>query len=178
MRAPPDIRRQILRIRDKNKLTMVVIGQRARVSRFEIQAALSMRATEDTLRKLDAFLDAPKLHLRSRTQSLVEHQLEKLSREVWKQFKMPTAHPLSIADWPVDRQKQYLNSVSARAKFYLQKKVLAEHSIVVKVPDGATYWQYKERCLHRIRGEEAVRTGDRDSRHIPWPRPIREERPL
>lgn len=178
MRPPGDIRRQVLRIRDKNKLTMTVICERARISRHEIIATLNMRATEDTLRKLDAFLDAPKLHERDRSQTLLAHQLENLSREVWNEFRMKTKHPGTIALMSHDQQKRILHSITARAKFFLQKKILAEHGLVVKVPDGATYWQYKQRCLHRIQGEAAIRSGDRDSNRVPWPRPAREDRQL
>lgn len=178
MRPPVEIRKQVLRIRDKNKLTMTLICERSRVSRFELIACLNMRATEDTLRKLDAYLDAPKLHERGRAQTLLAHQLENLSREVWSEFKMKTTHPAVIARMPHDQQKRLLNTITARAKFLLQKKILAENGLVVKVPDGATYWQYKQRCFHRIQGEAALRTGDRDSRRIPWARPIREERSL
>lgn len=176
MRAPHEIRKEILRIRDINRLTMTTICERARISRHEITAALGMRATEDTLRRLDAFLDAPKLHERGREQTLVEAQLERLSNEVWREFKMKTTHPKIIANMPFDKQKRLLGEITWRAKYALQRKILADHGLVVKVPDGATYWQYKERCLHRIRGEEAVRTGDRDSRRVPWSRPVREER--
>lgn len=178
MRRPDEIRRLVLRLRDKRKLTLATICERSRVSRHDIYSCLNMHASEDTLRKLDAFLDAPKLHERDRSQSPLAYELERLSREVWREFGMKTPHPAVFDRMSPDRQRQTFLTITWRAKFMLQKKVLAEHGIVVKVPDGATYWQYKERCLHRIRGEEAIRTRDRDSRRVPWPRPIREERSL
>lgn len=178
MREPHEIRRQILRIRDRNKLTTNVICERARVTRAELISCFNMAAREETLRRLDAYLDAPKLHERDRAQTLLAHNLDRLSREVWREFRMPTPHPMTLDRMSHDQQKRVENSITARAKAALQRKILKEHGIVVKVPDGATYWQYKERCLHRIRGEEAIRTGDRDSHRVPWPRPIREERSL
>lgn len=178
MRTPPEIRKQLLIIRDRNKLTMTVIAERARVERHDILAALNMRASEGALRKLDAFLDAPKLHERDRSQNLICHEMERLSNELWREFKFKTIHPMTFQKWSYDKQKRYYNMATWRGKGFLQRRILEQHSIVVKVPDGATYWQYKTRCLHRIRGEEAIRTGDRDSRRVPWPRPVREERPL
>jgi hypothetical protein len=178
VREPHEIRKQVLILRDKHKLTMTVLCERARISRHDLWACFNMRASESTLQKLDAFLDAPKLHQRPREQTLMELHQEKLSREVWLRFKLKTKHPLTIAQMSHDQQRAYYNETTKKAKFFLQKQILKIYGLVVKVPDGATYWQYKKRCLHRIRGEEALRTGDRDSRRVPWPRPIREERPL
>lgn len=178
MRNPGEIRKQILVIRDKNQLTMTTICQRARVSRHEIVGVLAMRGSEDALRKLDAFLDAPKLHQRDRSQTVIAYEIENLSREMWRQFEIKSLHPNYIAKCPYDKQRLILNEMTWKAKAALQRKILAENGLVVKVPDGATYWQYKERCIHRIRGEEAVRTRDRNSRRVPWPRPVREDGPL
>ncbi len=175
MRPPHLIRREILRLRDVEKLTTVTICERSRVSRTEIINCFKMQATEETLRRLDAFLDAKKLHVRPRAQTLLAHDYEKLSRELWRWFKMPTVTPATFERWDHHRQKKYVNGITSVANKLWQRKLLDEHAIVVKVPDGATYWNFKARCVHRLRGEKAIRTGDRDSRRVPWPRPVRIE---
>lgn len=173
MRPPHEIRRQVIRIRDQNKLAMTVIAERARVSRYDIIACLSMHASESALQKLDAFLDAPKLHLRDKSHSPICYEMENLAREGYREFKLKTAHPATFALWPPQRQKRYYSTITWRMKLLLQQKMLAEHAILVKVPDGANYWLYKERCrIQRLRREAPVRPIDRNPRRLPWPRPI------
>lgn len=179
MRAPGEIRRQLIAIRDRNLLVTTVMAERARVTRAQLLSAINLKATEDTLRKIDAFLDAPKLHQRDeRAQTLTEYYIETLAREMYWRFKLLGPHPKTVAAWSYDKQRLMYNRLTWRAKFMLQKEMLQKHQIVVRVSDGATYWQYKRHCFQRLRRQEALRPGDRDASSIPRESAVGEGRRL
>lgn len=168
----------MIRLRDQERLTYVVICERARITRDQLISVFNMMATEDTLRKLDAFLDAPKLHKRERANTITAYEIENLSRELWREFRYKSPHPERVAKWNADRQRLAYNRMTMYGKLLYQKKVKEETQLTVRVPDGATYWQYKEACIRRIRRQEALRPGDRDARRIPGTNPVRQDRQL
>lgn len=175
MRSAAEIRTGILRIRDKNKLPLTIIAERSRCSRDELISAFTFDASENTLRRLDAYLDAPKLHRRKRGTSLI-YKVERLSGELWKEYRVKTWHPNRVQDASRDELERYWGLINYIGKQELQRKMLKDHSLVVKVPDGEPYWLYKERCIRRLARSEAVRTGNRNTDRFPWPCPVAQVR--
>lgn len=168
MRSPAEIRSLILRLRDKAKLPLAVIAERSRCSRHEIITAFTFDASEQTMIRLDAFLDAPKLHKRERNSKLL-YKIEKLGQEMYHFLGLKTAHPEKVARQQVWEQELTWERMNWLAKTTLQRKMLADHGLVVKVPDGEPYWLYKERCERRKQRAEAVRTGNGNTDRFPWP---------
>lgn len=172
MRPPHEIRREIIRLRDRNHLTYSTLCERARISRSELFAAFGMRAREDTLIKLDAFLNAPaKFHRRPRADTKLSFEMENLGREAWLEYRIRSPHPDYFKERSVDRQRFLYNAVTYECKIALKKKMLEHYQINMRMSDGQNYWQFKEACLRRVRREKAVRTGDRNAHYFSWPPP-------
>lgn len=172
MRPPHELRRELIRLRDRNRLTYTTICERARISRNELYALFNMRATEDTQIKVEAFLNAPpKFHRRPQVETKIMYEMENLSREAWREFKVKSPHPDSFRLKTKDQQRAAYNAVTFSCKKALQKRVETDYGIQVRMSDGQNYWQFKQTCLRRIRREEALRTGDRNAHYLSWPPP-------
>jgi hypothetical protein len=168
VRTPGEIRKHLLRIRDGNQLSYAMLQERSRCSYNEIMSALRLEATQDTLIRLDAFLDAPKLHVRRKETKLL-WQVEEISREVWREFGMSTPHPLRVQRMSEDQQKRLYNAIDFKAKCCFVQMMYVETGLRFKIPDGQSYWQFKVKCLRRAK---AVCAGDGDADRFPRPRPV------
>lgn len=178
MRKALELRQEILRLRDQNRMPYSVLAERARISYEDIMNMIALRGTEAPMRKLDAFLDVPELHKVEYRQTKLLLQIQKLSYEVWTVFHMRTMHPEFLATLPVAKQKVIRDRITWQAKTALQKKFHEEHGLNVRAADGQSYWQFKRTCLHKLQGQKAVRSRNGNARRVPWPRPVREEQPL
>ena len=167
MRSPAEIRAQLLRIRDANQLPRTLIAERARVSLTQLYTVFRFEATEDTLRKLDAFLDAKKLHFRDKHSRLLWN-IEDIDRELYREYGVGGMYPRSVQKMSTDRQKRYLALREFHAKCYFVQMMYVETGLKFKIPDGQTYWQFKTKCLRRAK---AVCPGDGNAHYIPRPRP-------
>lgn len=146
MRSAAEIRAQVLHLRDVNHLPMTYIADTSRCSTFEVWQALKLDASETTLRKLDAFLDATHLHV-VKKESQILYRIEQLNREMFKRFKARNLHPLTVQDMSFNQQRRLLNAMDSRAKQLLQAEVLEKHSVKMIFPDAYTYWQ----CAAKVR---------------------------
>lgn len=174
MRSRAEIRKHLLLIRDRNQLPYSAISEDSRCSPSEIYAALKFEASENTLRKLDAYLDAPKLHVRRRETKLL-WEIEQIDRELYKEYGIRTMHPLRVQKMSEDRQKRYLLAMYFKAKCCLVQMMYVETGLTFKIPDGQTYWQFKAKCLRRA---QAVRSRDGNPYYFPRPSPVAEGRKL
>lgn len=164
----------MIRLRDARRLTYSTICERSRISRAELISIFNMQATELTLIKAEAFLNGPKLlHRRPLTDTKLSYEMENLSREAWREFKIKTAHPDYFKGKSKDKQRWLYNSATFDCKRALQKRLLDDYGINMRMSDGQTYWQFKESCLRRVRRETAFRTGDRNANYLSWPPPSR-----
>lgn len=148
MRSATDIRTQLLRLRDVNQLTLNYIADTSRCTPFEVRRALGLDGSEATLRKLDAFLDAPQLHVIKKNTGLL-YRIEKLDSEMWREYRAKNLHPLTIQAMSVNQQKRLLNAMDNRAKMLLRDKVKEETGVALKFPDGLNYWQCKAKARAR-----------------------------
>lgn len=148
MRGAPDIRRLLLQLRDRNRLPYRVMSERSRCTEAQIISALRLEATEDVLRRLDAFLDAPKLHAATNDNRRL-YQYEQYNRELWDEYDARTLHPLTFAAKSVDGQRRLLNAIDQRLKNLLAEKIFKESGIRLKFSDGLTYWQAKRKARER-----------------------------
>lgn len=166
MRAPGEIRKQLLLIRDKNQLPYGLLCERSRCSYNEIVSALKLEASENTLRRLDAFLDAPALHVPPEKDTRLLWEIEQLSRELYHEFRVRTAHPLRVQRLSVDRQKRMLLALNFHAKCMFVQMMHAETGLKFRIPDGQSYWQFKAKCLRRTK---AIRASNGNDARFSWP---------
>ena len=172
MRSPADIRKYLLIVRDRNQLPLSEICRGSRCSRHEFFAALRFEASEDTLRKFDAYIDAPHLHTVKKETKLL-FKIERMSEELYREYNCKSPHPRWIQNLPIDKQENILLAMYFRAKCYLAQMMYVETGRVYKIPDGQTYWQWKKKCL---RWAKAIRSGDGNSYSFPRPSPVGERR--
>lgn len=168
MRSALQIRNELLRIRDRNRLPYVELSRRSRCSRKEIWDAILLRATQETLIRLDAFLDAPKLHHKKSETELL-WRIEELDREIYREYGEKSMHPWRVQLLSEDRQRRLYLQLDFKAKALLVKKIYAEHKVVFKIPDGQSYWHFKVKCLRRT---QALRSFDRDNARLSGPRAV------
>lgn len=168
MRPQAEIRKHILRIRDKNELPLTLISERSRCTIDEIRAVLRLEGREETLIRLDAFLDAPDLHVQKQETRLL-YQIEELDRELYREFGLRTMHPLKVQRMSAEKQKRYYNALDFKGKCCFVQMMYVETGLKFKIPDGQSYWQFKVKCLRRA---QAVRAGDRNPDDFPGPRPM------
>lgn len=141
-----------------------VLSERSRCSRLEIINALRFEASEDTLRRLDAFLDAPQLH-EHRKETRLLWAIEQLDRELYKEYGVHSMHPMRVQKMSVDRQKRHLLALDFKAKSCFVQMIYVETGLTFKIPDGQSYWQFKIKCVRRA---QAVRPSDGNYGGISW----------
>lgn len=142
MRAPGDIKVELLKLRDLRHLPLVKICADSRCSREQVAAALRLEATEPVLRKLDAYLDAKHLHVREKKTELL-WRVEQMDRELYRIFGAKTIHILTVQDWPQWKQERHLAAMDYRGK-QLLTEYLKRKGIKVRLPDGLNYWKCKD----------------------------------
>ena len=143
MRSAGDIRRELLKLRDLKRIPFAQLENDARCTRHEITAALRLEATEDTLRKLDAYLDAPHLHSAETRDSQAMYEYERNSNELYRVYGAKTQHPLTFQGLSNDQKKRMLASMDYRLKCLL-KEFLEATGVKVRLPDGLNYWLSKD----------------------------------
>lgn len=112
-------------------------------------SALKLEATEDVLRRLDAYLDATHLHVVKKSSKLL-WQIEKLDRELYAVYGGRTIHPGTVQLWSRDRQKRHLDAMQYRAKNLLKRVLELKGIPYVRLPDGTDYWRWKESVCKRF----------------------------
>ena len=168
MRSAEEIRSAILRLRDVKRLPYTYMTECSRCSREQIISAFRLEATEDVLRRLDAYLDATHLHnLRKDTKLLRE--IEDLDRELYREYKAKSLHPLTIQKMSADQQKRLLNAMHYRAKNLLRDKIEKDTGVRLLFSDGLDYWQTKKKAAER---GAAVVAPNRKSHRFSRPRPV------
>lgn len=142
MRSAGEIRTELLKLRDLKRLPYAHIEENSRCSRAQITAALRMEATEDVLRKLDAYLDAKHLH-EARKDSEELYQYERYSNELFRCYGARTVHPGTFQNYSRDRKKRMLAAMDFRCK-QLFAEVMRRTGSDARLPDGLNYWKCKE----------------------------------
>ena len=73
------------------------------MSFHQLNTALRLEATEDVLRKLDAYLDAKHLHVRKKNSERI-YRFERYDRELYCQYRAKSVHALTFQDMSIDQQ--------------------------------------------------------------------------
>lgn len=142
MRSAGEIKKQLLILRDLKHLPRAHICENSRVSLFQLTQALRLEATEDVLRKLDAYLDAPHLHMRKKNSERI-YRFERYDRELYCQYGAKSIHALTFQNMSYDQQDRMLAAMDYRCKRLLAEKYAAM-GITLRIPDGLNYWQAKK----------------------------------
>ena len=142
MRTPGEIRTQLLKLRDIRHIPYAHLSENSRCSRGQLISALKLEATEDVLRRLDAYLDATHLHV-ARRDSEDLYAYEKYSTELFRVFGCKTIHPLTFQNYSADRRKRMLSAIDYRCKELLRAVIKASGERL-SLPDGYNYWRCKD----------------------------------
>lgn len=170
MRSAGEIKKQLLILRDLKHLPRAHICENSRVSLFQLTQALRLEATEDILRKLDAYLDAKHLHVRKKNSERI-YRFEMYDRELYCQYKAKSIHALTFQDMSIHQQDRMLAAMDYRCKRLLSEK-LAREGKPVRLPDGLNYWK----CRELIEKKQALGVKKRDAGNLLRPSPVGKSR--
>lgn len=143
MRTSGQIRTELLKLRDLKRIPFSQLETDSRCSRHEITAALKLEATEATLRKLDAYLDAPHMHSAETRDSKAMYEYERNSNELFRVYGAKTKHPLTFQGLSYDQKKRMLAAMDYRLKCLL-REFLELTGVKTRLPDGLNYWRCKD----------------------------------
>ena len=162
MRAPGEIKTELLKLRDLKHLPYAKMEEDSRCSRPQILSALKLEATEDVQRRLDAYLDAKHLHVQKKDSELL-YRIEQLDRELYREYGAKTKHILTVQSMSVEQQKRLFSAMDYRAKMLLKERLERDYGARIRFPDGINYWKCKEYA--RKRGA-AVGPADGNARRV------------
>lgn len=154
---------ELLRLRFTVKLPMKKIADDAMCSIEQIKAAMRMEATESVCRRIDAYLDAKKLHVHSRDSKLLS-KIENMTFELTRFWKERTLPMVMIYPMRIPQQQRLATAMEWRLKRLLREKVLKETGTEPRFADGASYWQCKERVYIRGKFIAPIRKSDHRAR--------------
>ena len=165
MRSQGEIRSALLILRDKRHLPYAVISQDSRCSVKQLMSAFKLEATEDVLRRLDAYLDATHLHVHRR-ESRQLYEYERLNREMYREYGLKNLHPLTFQAMSLDQRKRLLDAMNRAATKALCEKIQNETGNRPRFPDAFSYWRCKQRAHER---GASVGAADRGARRLRRP---------
>lgn len=142
MRSASAIKMELIRLRFTVRLPLKKISDDARCNPQQIMDAMRLEASETVQRRLDAYLDAKKLHVHDRESKLLS-DIERLSREMAKFLEVRNIPMRDVYIMPVERQKRLYIAMGWRAKRLLREKIEKETGKTAIFPDGKTYWRCK-----------------------------------
>ena len=145
-------------MRDLKHLPRSHICEMSRVSIHQLITALKLEATEDVLRKLDAFLDAPHLHVKKKNSERI-FRFERYDRELYMRWGAKSVHALTFQDMSQHQQDRMLSAMDYRCKRLLAEE-LARNNVRIRLPDGLNYWK----CKELVEKRQALVVKKRDSR--------------
>lgn len=142
MRSPGEIKKQLLILRDLKHLPKAHICESARVSPHQLISALKLEATQDVLIRLDAYLDAPHLHVKKKHSERI-YRFEQYDRELYMRWKAKSVHVLTFQNLSMHQQDRMLSAMDYRCK-RLWVEEMAEKGVYLRIPDGLNYWKARE----------------------------------
>ena len=163
MRPAGEIKKELLKLRDLKHLPRVHICENARVSQYQLSSALKLEATEEVLRRLDAYLDAPHLHRRKKHSERI-YRFERYDRELYMRWKAKSKHVLTFQDMSRDQQERMLSAMDYRCKRLLAEEY-ARKGVDLRLPDGLNYWK----CKELIEKKQALVAKKRNPGRVLWP---------
>lgn len=160
MRTPGEIKTELLKLRDLKHLPYSHITEHSRCSVPQIVSALKLEATEDVMRRLDAYLDATHLHVNKKHTEML-WRIEKLDNELYRVFGAKTIHILTVQDWSRDRQRRHLDAMDYRGKRLLKRTLELMGLQKIRFPDGLHYWKWKDGlCRRNPKVKMVLESGD------------------
>lgn len=149
MRSAGEIKRQLQKLRFEKKLPMEKIARDSRCTVQQIIQAFKLEATEMILRRLDAYLDAGKLHVLT-PENKRHFSIERMSNELWFVWGMKTMKMSDVLLLSVDQQKRLQIAMNWRLKRALRGYVQEKTGKEPLFPDSATYWRCKAKVAAEI----------------------------
>ena len=167
MRSAGDIKRALIVLRFQKKLPLSKIAGDSGCTPQQVMSALKLEATEVVQRRIDAYLDAGHLHKFEKHSRLL-WELEQLTRELVKEYRVRTLPMRDVQLLPVEKQLRMRNAMNWRLKRLLREKWQKEHGTPIHFLDSQTYWTCKAKVLTR----EGKLAPNRKPFHRLWTRPV------
>lgn len=150
MRSQGDIKRELLRLRFTVNLPLKKIADDSGCSVEQIKAAMRLEGTESVCRRLDAYMDAKKMHVLTRESKLLS-KIENMTFELMRFWNAKTLPMRAIYNMKLNQQHRLAIAMEWRLKRLLREKVLEKTGREPRFADGASYWKCKEKVY--VRGE-------------------------
>lgn len=148
MRTAGQIKRELIDLIWRKRLPKSKIADDARCSMYQLWSVLKMEATENVLRRFDAYLDAKDLHHHVKGSRLLS-KIEMLADEMYHQFDAPSLPTKDFALMPVDKQRYIYARMHMRAKRLLRDYYEKSTGGKIQFSDGTTYWHCKDKLKAR-----------------------------
>ena len=149
MRSAGEIKRQLQVLRFSKKLPLDKIAKDSRCTVQQVIQAFKLEASELILRRLDAYLDAGKLHVITQ-ETKRAYAIERMSNELWFVWGLHTMKMSDVYLLSVDRQKRLQIAMNWRLKRALRGYVKEKTGKEPLFPDSATYWRCKAKVAAEI----------------------------
>lgn len=169
MRTAGEIKKELIFLRfDKTKrLPLVKIAKDSRCSPVQVMDAMRMIASETIQRRLDAYLDAKDLHVKSKD-TMRLRKIENLTRELWNEYEARSLPVKDVMLLSPARQERLLIAMEWRAKRLLREKFHKETGVEIHFSDGLNYW----RCKTQAATRQGKLSENRNNHYRYGPRPV------
>jgi hypothetical protein len=150
LRSAVEIKKEILRLRFTNRMPLAQIAKDSGCQVKQVVQAMQLDASELVLRRLDAYLDAPKLHKVSKETVLLE-RLAHATRELGR-WQLRTIPMRDVQLLSTDKQKRLYRAMQWRLKKALREHVKAIKGWEPRFADSASY----HKCLAEMASKHGI----------------------
>jgi len=141
LRNQAEIKKHLIKLRFTDGISLVQIAKDSGCQVAQVIAAMKLEASELILRRLDAYLDAPKLHHATKETRLLG-KIENMSREIGR-WKLRTIPMRDVRLMSTDQQQRLFRAMNWRLKKHLREYVKAKKGFEPRFPDANSYWRCK-----------------------------------
>ncbi len=149
MRSAGQIKKDLQMLRFAKKLPMEKIATDSRCTVQQIIQAFKLEASELIQRRLDAYLDAGKLHVVTQ-ETKRAYAIEKMSNELWFVWGLHTMKMSDVYLLSPDAQKRLEIAMNKRLRRALRAYVTEKTGREPLFPDSASYWRLKAKVAAEI----------------------------
>lgn len=148
MRNQAEIKKHLLKLRFTDGITLVQIAKDSGCQVAQVIAAMKLEASELIQRRLDAYLDAPKLHRVTKETRLLA-RIENFTRELGR-WKLRTIPMRDVYLMSPDQQRRLHRAMQWRLKKHLREYVKAKKGFEPRFPDANSYWRCKAQVASKF----------------------------